>query len=490
MSRFLEEKLKTENEFARLMNDKEKQQNNMQTQIDELIQQLKTKDKALTDMKEANDTISKEERRKRTDAQEAYEELKDRYSKLEDKLRSEEEDVKSLRAHFNKRERELLESRTQLESEFTQAQNSLSEKWQDINRLENLLKMKQSEFQLKEQELQEYKNRATKVLLIRDKQIEELKKVRSPDSSVGSNESDLSESRLQDDDDKLLAALDKEDMIMDLERLRAENQELAATLDLVKRQQDAEVTSSRFKIRNLEKSLEREKENVAKIQQAMATIKLSADDAKQKFEAERRDLQEELKKRIADIKTLQSKVTRSSSSTNSDQTEAENRARALAERLIEKQSQLETLNSEKAALYLELDKTKQRIKEVELVARMNPMNEAPRRRTKGHSIDIFDGHDVDAAVPIKTNRVFRNLSQRGFLARKVASGMQWLDGISIQSARHLRINPLLRILFVVYIFLLHAWVFFILSHTIHIMPSGGNQPSITPQNLAINPQDK
>lgn len=508
MNRFLEEKLKTENEYATLMNEKERQQNSMQAQIDDLIRQLKNKDKSLSDMKETHEKFSSDERRKRKDIEESYQELKERYDKLEDKLRSEEEDVKTLRAQFHKRERELLDSRAQLETQFTEVQNSLSEKWQDINRLENLLKMKQSEFQLKEQELLEYKKRATKVLLLRDKQIEDLKRLRSPSDETrndisgggGATSSSLvdhqqaSSELNNEDDDRLMDALNREDMMMDLERLGAENQELAATLDLVKRQLDAEVTSSRFKIRNLEKNLERERENVAKLQQSMATIKLQADDAKQKFETERRELQEELNKRIADIKNLQSKAARFSSSMNTDQNEAENRARALAERLIEKQSQLETLNSEKAALSLELEKTKQRIKEIELVARMNPTatssyeRSAARRRAiaasssthgsgggggKDHAtLDIFDDeHDIDTAVPIKTNRVFRNLSQRGYLGQRLASGMQWLDRISIRTARHLRINPLLRILFVVYIFLLHTWVFFILSQTVHILPS-------------------
>lgn len=48
--------------------------------------------------------------------------------------------------------------------------------------------------------------------------------------------------------------------------------------------------------------------------------------------------------------------------------------KVMAEHLIEKQSQMETLNSEKAALKLQLEKAQQRVKEMELVARMTPSN--------------------------------------------------------------------------------------------------------------------
>jgi DNA repair exonuclease SbcCD ATPase subunit len=505
MSRLLQDKLKTENDFAQALEEREQQQKQLQNKIDELIAQLKNKDKTLSAFHEDNDKFSKEEVRKRKELEESFAELKERYDKLEEKLMSEEEELKALQSQFSKREKDLLDEKSQLESDFVDLQSSFNERYQDVSRLENLLKMKQSETQLREQELHEYKNRAAKALQLRDKQIEELKNQLSlphhDSSSSGNNvnsengeASDAPPKKLSDDDndDRLMAALDKEDMIMDLERLRAENQELTATLDLLKRQQEVEKTSSRFKVQNLEKALEREKQSVAKLQQNLATLKLSTDELRHKFDTEKKEIQDENRKRSSDIKQLQKKLNTAQSPT-SDQSEAELRARALAERLIEKQSQLETLNSEKAALTIELEKAKQRIKEVELVSRITPLsNEASRRQRRAHhTLDIYDDndddqhHDVDSAVPVKTSRVFRSLSTRGFFARKLASGMQWIDSISIQSARHLRINPILRVLFVLYIIVIHAWVFYILASTVHILPAHHELHLDTPQHKAV-----
>lgn len=61
--------------------------------------------------------------------------------------------------------------------------------------------------------------------------------------------------------------------------------------------------------------------------------------------------------------------------------ELETKCRIMAEHLIEKQALNETLNSEKAALQLQLEKTQQRVKEVELVARITPTAAVVHRRS-------------------------------------------------------------------------------------------------------------
>lgn len=70
--------------------------------------------------------------------------------------------------------------------------------------------------------------------------------------------------------------------------------------------------------------------------------------------------------------------------------------------------------------------------------------------------------DIETHVPMKTTTFFTDLSKRGFFARSFGRGMHFLDMVSIRFGRYLRRAPWLRVIFVLYILLLHIWVLFVL----------------------------
>lgn len=300
------------------------------------------------------------------------------------------------------------------------------------------------------------------MIQLRDKQIEDLKKLSSGEfnsNNVSSN---------SDHDAELLAALDREDLTMELERLRGENQELLATIELMKRQAEAETTSSRYKVRNLEKSLEKEKQNLAKSQETIASLKLNLEEMRHRFEMERKTQTDELRKKTIELKNLQNQVARSEQNINNNTSELEMRARVMAESLIEKQSQIETQNSEKAALVLELEKARQRIREVELISRITPITPAKKKTSRIFNDDEEDEiiHS-DSTVTVKRHRFFRDLSNRGFLGRKFANSVGVVDRMTIVMGRYLKRLPLVRVMFVIYIIVLHLWVLYVMSHNVH-----------------------
>ncbi len=380
---------------------------------------------------------------------------------LQETLATERERARTAKIEAERKESNLSEEKTQIENEYAEVSSTLSMRLEDISRLENINKIKESELKLKDQELLEYKQRAAKVLQLRDKQIEELKKMSTGDhhsNNVTSN---------TDHDAELLAALDREDLTMSLERIKGENQELVATIELMKRQAEAETNSSRFKIRNMEKSIEKEKQNVAKAQQTIASLRLNVDETRHRFDLERKQLNDEIRKKTLEIKSLSNQIAKAEQNVNNNTGELEMRARVMAESLIEKQSQLETLNSEKAALVLELEKAKQRIREVELISRITPLAPAKKKRTAYDDDEDDDVLLADSTVTVKRHRFFRDLSNRGFLARKFASSVGVVDRMSIVMGRYLKRLPLVRVLFVVYILVLHIWVLFVMSHNVH-----------------------
>jgi hypothetical protein len=219
----------------------------------------------------------------------------------------------------------------------------------------------------------------------------------------------------------------------------------------------------------LEKSIEKEKQNLAKAQQTIASLRLNLDETRHRHDQERKLLTDDIRKKTLELKTLQSQISKAEQNINNNTGELEMRARVMAESLIEKQSQLETLNSEKAALVLELEKAKQRIREVELISRITPL--APAKKKNQRAVDIDDEDDdvihADSTVTVRRHRFFRDLSNRGYLARKFASSVGVVDRMTIVMGRYLKRLPLVRVLFVVYILVLHLWVLYVMSHNVH-----------------------
>lgn len=207
---------------------------------------------------------------------------------------------------------------------------------------------------------------------------------------------------------------------------------------------------------------------------------------KQRLEEEKRELQESIKSKQAQMKQLQQQLQLADKMDVKN--ELETKCRIMAEHLIEKQALNETLNSEKAALQLQLEKTQQRVKEVELVARITPTAAVVHRRSNQPHEDplgmfkiapslsycvanikklVKDEEDDSAPVPrVKSQKFFHSLKQRGFVSRKIAGFLHLVDRVSIQLGRYLRL-PLLRVMVVLYIFLLHAWVLVVLFSASH-----------------------
>jgi hypothetical protein len=86
------------------------------------------------------------------------------------------------------------------------------------------------------------------------------------------------------------------------------------------------------------------------------------------------------------------------------------------------------------------------------------MNPSSRRR-----VDDYD--PLESSVPMKTTKFFNDLSRRGWFANKIAVFMNDVDKFSLSTGRYMTKLPILRVLFVLYILVIHIWVIFILySH--------------------------
>ena len=174
-----------------------------------------------------------------------------------------------------------------------------------------------------------------------------------------------------------------------------------------------------MKIKNLEQSLQNQKENVPKVQSAFATFRINSDENNQKTSNEIKKLSKTIQEKENLISELEKKLQLNNQS--KPEIEFEDRIKAMTEHLIEKQSQLETLKSEKSALLLQLEKEIQKVKDIELMSRMNPNKKS----------NEFDYDPIESSVPMKTTKFFHDLSNRGWAANKVAVFMHNVDKFSL-----------------------------------------------------------
>ncbi|KAG2393648.1 hypothetical protein C9374_007179 [Naegleria lovaniensis] len=459
VARLLEEKVKTDTELTNALNEREKQAQKYQSRIESLIEQLKSKDTLISEMQVEKDAIANEQLRYEKSTADEISNLKQQIEDLQDETKELKKEEKKHLKRIEDLESQHQENVQKLKEEYNELENSLNDKLDEISRLESTIKLKEHEWQAKNQEFMEYKNRATKLLALRDKQIEELKKSGTESQSSGAKEPTVT----ADDDSDLMNALDKEDMMIDLENVKAENQELLSQIELMKKQHEAEINSLRFKLKTLEKNLEKEKQTNGVLQETITSLKMNFEETKHQYENEKKSIKDQLKEKKEEINQLQKQLNQAKYNNSSNQNELELRNRGMAERLIEKQTQLETLNSEKAAIQLALEKSQLKIKELQLMAQVTPMS----RHSHYDEESPYDNDVIHSSVSMKTDRFFQDLSKRGFVASRVANAMAIIDSFSISTGSILRKLPLLRVFVVVYVILLHLWVVYILSHLTH-----------------------
>ena len=177
-------------------------------------------------------------------------------------------------------------------------------------------------------------------------------------------------------------------------------------------------------------------------------------------------------------------VTSSSSSSGSsgasDVAEWERRAKDLAELVMEKQAALEAKRSEADQWRTRCEIAQQRVREVELLS-MSTRDAG----SSGSGVGARLRHHTSLSMPItddgategtfEDSRFFGKLSVRGTWGAKLSGVARGLDDLSLKSGGFLRRSSVLRVGLVLYVALLHLWVFAVLSM------------SSVPQSHAIKP---
>lgn len=266
-----------DSEFAATLEQREKQQRQLSLRIDDLLKQLKGKDSLIADIQAERDKNLNEHLRQVRAKDEQLDSIMQRVEVLEQQLTDEKEARAKHKSVMDQNEAQQAKEYAALEEELSQTRDQIGKKMEEIVRLESSVKIKESEFKLKDRELQDYKTRAVRVLQEKEKTIATLSSApkggqQGDMSSTASEPATVGETIIPAD-----STSNNDDLLIELENLRNEHQELQASLELAKRQHEAEVNSLRLQLRNVNKTLERERAQAMQLQQTIQTTRLNMD---------------------------------------------------------------------------------------------------------------------------------------------------------------------------------------------------------------------
>eukprot|EP00188_Purpureofilum_apyrenoidigerum_P006409 Plantae.Rhodophyta-Purpureofilum_apyrenoidigerum.ctg9953.p1 GENE.Plantae.Rhodophyta-Purpureofilum_apyrenoidigerum.ctg9953~~Plantae.Rhodophyta-Purpureofilum_apyrenoidigerum.ctg9953.p1 ORF type:complete len:394 (+),score=109.53 Plantae.Rhodophyta-Purpureofilum_apyrenoidigerum.ctg9953:1123-2304(+) len=152
-----------------------------------------------------------------------------------------------------------------------------------------------------------------------------------------------------------------------------------------------------------------------------------------------------------DMKVLKQKLQEASKRGNEVEiAEMQTQVKSLADATLHKQSQVEFLRGENKALQLQLDLEKKRTKEAQAIAQ----NFASQKR----------GRERDVEGGVQGPRKFTVAKNRPNFAQKFGVVLEQFDRFSLGILSNVRREPILRMIFIAYIFFMHIFVYYILHH--------------------------
>jgi hypothetical protein len=142
------------------------------------------------------------------------------------------------------------------------------------------------------------------------------------------------------------------------------------------------------------------------------------------------------------------------------ESELQNRVKAMADNLLSKTAQLERLAAERASLRVQFENESQRVASLE-----KQLRQLRERRARDDDSDFGTSEDADESGQQRRRGgggavVVPGISRLSQVQRAVG----FLDSLGSALGAVLRRYPTIRLLFVVYVLLIHLWVVYVLNH--------------------------
>jgi len=329
--------------------------------------------------------------------------------------------------------RSLATTQRQFEEKITELQRTMT-------------KIKEIEIDNKalKQELNEYKNKAVKVLQSKDKTIEELT-ARLSENSPGSSIASLGELvQVQQERDSL-----KQELL----EMKQTNEHLHQTVSEIQQNAETDLDILKAQIQDAEDRYEKEKKRVQSLQIEFLSKTQEIATAKDIHEKTVAIIEEKLTIKEEELQKLR-KQYQLKGAGSSNQLELEHQITTMADHLMHKQAQIDQLLSEKSALQsrvesLSIEKSNFNRNTQNILPLVQDdirtSDTGPRLRSIASLAPTLSTHD-------------------SFVAKRVIKAANFLDAISVETGNFLRRSPLARIVLFLYMFMLHLWVFYVLAY--------------------------
>lgn len=410
----------------------------LKIRLDEADQMLKSRNAALEESQKEQSRIMQDHTVGSSMHTQALETMQERLREAELTLRREQDSYRQMQSEYAGRLSKVEAERQTLAEAVTSAERRAAEEKLKVDDLQPQLKSAKAAAETAKLELQDYKNKASRILQSKEKLISSLKEGSGLDTLDGSG----------------ATALELEDLRHEKEMQREDIQKL-----------QGQVHTLRIEIQDLENQALADAETWREQQLQFEEQQALQNRAKQEVEAEverykqevqyleeehhraKTTLQSRIKDREDEIQKLRNQLTNKTLSSSS-QTELENRLHQLTETLIQKQTMLEALGTEKSSLVFQLERLEQQLKNTQ------------GGQSGGPSINM-SGLEGPVARQRNTPVLFSDQDSPGVYG-KVRKAASTIDRFSIRLGIFLRRYPMARVFVILYIAVLHLWVMIVL----------------------------
>ncbi|KAJ0008645.1 hypothetical protein NQD34_016060 [Periophthalmus magnuspinnatus] len=432
----------------------------LKVRLDEADQLLKSRSAALEEAQKEKSRIMQDHTEGSSMHSQALETLQERLRETELSLRREQDGFRQMQSEYAARLSKLETERQTLAETVTASERHASEEKLRVDNFQQQLKSAKAAAESAKQELQEYKQKAARILQSKEKLISSLKEGSGLDSLDGGGAMALELEELRHEKDlqrEEIQKLQGQILTLRTEVQDLENQAMAEAESWQEQQvhlQEQQAAQNRVK-QELEAEIERykqvreEEHKIKKHEEFEIYLNIYLQEVQYLEEDQhcvKSSLQSRIKDREDEIQKLRNQLTNKTIS--SSQTELENRLHQLTETLIQKQTMLEALGTEKNSLVFQLERLEQQLKT------------AQGGQSGGASINM-SALEGPGARQRNTPVLFSDQDSPGVYG-KVRKAASTIDRFSIRLGIFLRRYPMARVFVILYMAALHLWVMIVL----------------------------
>lgn len=433
----------------------------LKVRLQECDNDLKAKARCMDDLRREYDLLLREKHEASSNLNQDIESLSKRLRELESELCQEKENSNTAQVESLNQMATLENNNRVLLDEMSALQRDLRSEKTKRKEVERQLAQIKTSHEAILSEFEEYKVKANNILQSKENLIKALqRKSNEGDEGIADTNDfqiDFEESNKQ----TLILQNQCDQLVNEVQELRGKNESLKEELKRVK---EHEVRDVEFKLSTLNEELDEVRRHKTDLEEEHRHLQDEMRQMRDDFERTKCSLQERISDRDKEVDKLRKQLVakRSASSNENSVQELQMRIQSLTDNLLQKQTVIEQLSSEKQSLGLQLERSEARFRTV--MDEMSLGNGARSPLPGSVAIGMVNSMSASTLVNRGGYRPLTESPYDGEVTKRVKRVYSQFDSLSIRMGQFLRVYPAARGFFLLYILVLHIWVFLILFY--------------------------